>query len=138
MRILTVRQPWAWLIVHGYKPIENRGTWGTDYRGPVVIHAAKGMTGDEHFACQLFIEGFDEQLAHAIPTRGNLDRGGVVGIAKLVDMLRPGSAHPSPWYTGDYGFVFDDARPLPFIPWTGALGLRQVSGELRRRIEEAS
>lgn len=41
MRILTVRQPWAWLIVHGGKDIENRTrNIAGGYRGPVAIHAA--------------------------------------------------------------------------------------------------
>ncbi|MEI3544750.1 MAG: ASCH domain-containing protein [Alphaproteobacteria bacterium] len=38
--ILSIRQPWAWLIVNGYKDIENR-TWPTHFRGKVLIHAGK-------------------------------------------------------------------------------------------------
>ena len=38
MKALSVRQPWAELIVAGLKDVENR-TWRTDYRGPVLIHA---------------------------------------------------------------------------------------------------
>ncbi|MBX9623810.1 MAG: ASCH domain-containing protein [Gemmataceae bacterium] len=38
--VLSVRQPYAWLLVHGYKPIENR-TWSTAHRGPLWIHASK-------------------------------------------------------------------------------------------------
>ena len=38
MKALSIRQPWAELIVAGLKDIENR-TWRTDYRGPVLIHA---------------------------------------------------------------------------------------------------
>lgn len=39
MKALTVRQPWAWAIIHGGKDIENRTTpW--KYRGPLAIHAA--------------------------------------------------------------------------------------------------
>ena len=34
MKALTIKQPWASLIVHGIKDIENR-TWRTDYRGPL-------------------------------------------------------------------------------------------------------
>jgi hypothetical protein len=40
MKILSVRQPWAALIVSGHKDIENR-TWSTRYRGPVLIHASQ-------------------------------------------------------------------------------------------------
>ena len=38
MKTLSVRQPWANLIVHGIKDIENR-TWKTNYRGRIYIHA---------------------------------------------------------------------------------------------------
>ena len=40
MKCLTVRQPWASLIVAGVKDVENR-TWRTSYRGPLAIHGAK-------------------------------------------------------------------------------------------------
>ncbi|WP_206002040.1 ASCH domain-containing protein [Paraburkholderia aromaticivorans] len=38
MKALSIRQPWAWLIVKGHKDIENR-TWSTRFRGRVLIHA---------------------------------------------------------------------------------------------------
>lgn len=42
MRVLTVRQPWAWAIIHGGKDVENRTrNIAGDYRGPVAIHAGK-------------------------------------------------------------------------------------------------
>jgi hypothetical protein len=49
MKIISIRQPWASLIVSGIKDIENR-TWPTRYRGPVLIHAsqrADDATSDE-------------------------------------------------------------------------------------------
>lgn len=53
---LSIRQPWAWLIIHGGKDIENR-TWPTRFRGRVAVHAGKGMTRDEYEAAMLFIAG---------------------------------------------------------------------------------
>lgn len=38
MKALTIKQPWAQLIVDGIKPIENR-TWKTNFRGRVYVHA---------------------------------------------------------------------------------------------------
>ena len=38
MKTLSVRQPWANLIVDDIKPIENR-TWKTNYRGRIYVHA---------------------------------------------------------------------------------------------------
>jgi hypothetical protein len=47
MKALSIKQPWASLIAHGIKPIENR-TWKTHFRGRIYIHAsaknAKGLS----------------------------------------------------------------------------------------------
>lgn len=42
MKVLTVKQPWASLIANGYKEYEFR-SWKTYYRGPIYIHAGKGV-----------------------------------------------------------------------------------------------
>lgn len=39
MKIVSVKQPWASLIVRGVKDIENR-SWSTIYRGPLLVHAS--------------------------------------------------------------------------------------------------
>jgi len=39
MKTLTIKQPWASLIAHGIKDIENR-TWRTKHRGRIYIHAS--------------------------------------------------------------------------------------------------
>jgi|ERR1700758_4475866 hypothetical protein len=41
MKVIVIRQPWAWLIVNGFKDIENR-SWRTRYRGPLMIHPSGG------------------------------------------------------------------------------------------------
>ena len=48
MRILTVKQPWAWAIIHGQKDVENRTKSLGPYRGPVAIHA--GLVKPDHEA----------------------------------------------------------------------------------------
>ena len=40
MKVLTIRQPWASLIIQGYKRFEFR-SWKTNYRGDLLIHAGK-------------------------------------------------------------------------------------------------
>ena len=40
-RALSVRQPWASLLVAGVKTVETR-SWRTRHRGPLLIHAASG------------------------------------------------------------------------------------------------
>ncbi len=45
MKTITLKQPWASLIAYGYKKYEFRG-WKTTYRGPIYIHAGKGIDKD--------------------------------------------------------------------------------------------
>jgi len=45
MKAISIKQPWASLIVHGIKNIENR-TWKTHFRGRVYIHASGKSAGN--------------------------------------------------------------------------------------------
>lgn len=119
MKALSIRQPWAELIVRGFKPVENR-TWATRYRGPVLIHA--GQTFD--------VEGMDWVRAHrealGLPEdwlTWTCNVGGIVGAATITDCV---TRHDSPWFFGPRGLVLDDARMLPFLPRRGHLGLFEV------------
>jgi hypothetical protein len=40
MKALSIKQPWAWLIVSGHKDIENRNC-PTRFRGRLLVHAGK-------------------------------------------------------------------------------------------------
>lgn len=40
MKALTIKQPYASLIISGVKKVENR-TWNTKFRGWIIIHAAQ-------------------------------------------------------------------------------------------------
>lgn len=121
MICISIRQPWAWLIVHGYKPVENR-TWPTSIRGDVLIHAAKGMTMAELEAAYEFIASRRIQIPET-PVPSQLQRGGIIGRAKLVDCVRRSD---SPWFVGPFGHVFTDPKPLPFQPLKGMLGYFHV------------
>lgn len=127
---LTIRQPWAWAILHAGKDIENRG-WPTTLRGAFYIHAAKGMAIAEYDDFKDFYEGTIRQAQPdlpACPGRLEFQFGGIVGQANLVDCVRE---HASPWFFGKYGFVLDEVRPLPFRPLTGQLGFFRVDPEGR-------
>lgn len=43
MLALSIRQPWAWLIINGGKDIENRD-WPTKFRSRILVHAGKGAS----------------------------------------------------------------------------------------------
>lgn len=116
MRALSVRQPWAWLIVHGPKRVENRD-WATHYRGPLLIHAAKTMTQDDYDACQIFVAGFSDMR---LPDPAQIDFGGIVGTCVLIGCVE----HlDSPWFCGQYGFVLSSVEPVPFLPCRGFPGM---------------
>jgi hypothetical protein len=120
MKALSIRQPWAWLIVNGWKNIENRD-WPTRFRGPFLVHAGKAMTMEEYEACQIFMAGF---TALELPPFDALQRGGIVGQAVLLDCV---AEHDSEWFCGEWGFVLDNAIALPFTPFRGQLGFFDVS-----------
>lgn len=42
MKVISIKQPWASLIVNGYKQYEFR-SWKTKYRGEILIHASKAF-----------------------------------------------------------------------------------------------
>lgn len=122
MKALSVRQPWAWLIVNGWKNIENR-TWPTYFRGHVLIHASQGMTRAEYNACITFVAGFAPSLWPQIPCPDELERGGIVGETVIIDCV---TNHESEWFCGSYGFVLSESSPLTFSPCKGALGFFEV------------
>lgn len=117
MKALSIRQPWAWLIVNGYKDVENR-TWETFFRGRFLVHAGKTMTPEDYFACTLFIS--EMRTAWRLPAYDVLREqcGGIVGSAELVGCVRESD---SPWYTGEVGFVVRNPVVLPFLPCKGML-----------------
>lgn len=121
---LSIRQPWAWAIVTPgvNKDIENRD-WRSGFRGGVAIHASKGMTRAEYEDCLSTIHGISRSHPFpsglAMPDFHDLERGGIVGVATIVDCVED---HASPWFFGMFGFVLADARPVPFIPVKGQLG----------------
>ena len=116
MRALSIRQPWAWLIVHGPKDVENR-TWSTDYRGPLLIHAGKTFERD---AWEWLRREYPEIY---LPPISAFHRGGIVGRCEIMDVV---DASPSRWFTGPVGFVLHHREPLPFTPYRGQLGLFDV------------
>ncbi|WP_433717479.1 ASCH domain-containing protein (plasmid) [Nocardia sp. CA-084685] len=124
-KALSVRRPWANLIVAGHKPIENR-TWSTRYRGEVVIHAGARWERDgADLAAALNISGFASSAQ--CPS-------GYLGVAQLRDVHRAAGCC-APWGQQDQGvyhWVFTDAVALPApVPGPGRLGLYRVPADVR-------
>jgi hypothetical protein len=119
MKALSIRQPWAWLILHAGKDVENRN-WqprnpGLHFRGTCLIHAGIALQpiGDDLRSWVKRVAGVD------LPPSDELPRGGIVGRVDVLDVVRASS---SPWFDGPYGFVLANAKPLPFRACRGRLG----------------
>lgn len=121
---ISIRQPWAWLVVHGGKDIENR-TWPTRFRGRVLVHASKGMTRDEWAETYFAVAEIDSGLADRMPRPDQIERGGIVGEIEIVDCV---AASSSKWFGGPFGFVLRNPKALPFQPCKGALGFFRPFG----------
>lgn len=119
MKAITIKQPWASLIVHGIKDIENR-SWRTDFRGRVLIHSsAKGDIAK--FGCLQP----NQRLKVLNTPMGrigfkDLPFGSIIGSVEIVDCVQN---HPSIWADkGVYNWVL--ANPVLFkkpIPAKGRL-----------------
>lgn len=118
MRCISLRQPWAWLATHGYTNLVNVD-WSTDYRGEFLIRAGLKLVQRDY---RQLAEQLQAQLHIEVPPFDDLDRvprGGIVGMARLVEVV---TAHPSPLFTGPFGWVLEHAAPLPFTPFKPAHG----------------
>jgi hypothetical protein len=131
MKTLSVRQPWASLIVSGAKDCENR-SWATSYRGPLLIHAGLAVDSDafdfivsDHrraFAVhRLASRDHDRQIDSPRGVSMDLPRGCVIGRVQLVACVRDST---SPWAeAGAWHWILRDAQEIPHEPLRGRLGL---------------
>lgn len=118
-KALSVRQPWAWAILFAGKDIENR-SWqavnhGLTVRGPIALHAAKGMTKPEYDKAAEFMGSIGVDCPPAV----DLWRGAIIGTVEVVDVVRDSV---SPWFFGPRGLVLQNPQPLTPAPVLGALG----------------
>jgi len=122
MKALSIKQPWAWLIVNGFKDIENR-TWPTRNRGTVYIHASKTMDMVDWMGIYRAMNNPDEyeRLIREKELPGF--HGGIVGKADIADCV---DRSASPWFCGPWGFVLKNASTLPFKSYKGRLGFFEV------------
>lgn len=161
MRILTVRQPWAWAIIYGGKDVENRvRNIAGSYRGPVAIHAGLAKFEDEGQYREVTraivseLNGWpadDGELWGADSIEADDPRfayGAIIGVVDLTDEHWSGmecgrvvNCHEyklcSPWAEA-YSHHLELANPRPLaepIPFKGALGLRRLDPETIARIE---
>ena len=132
MKCLSVRQPWAWLIIHGGKDVENR-TWRTRYTGPLLIHAAATRPSLEEYqeACELqsaatgwMATPCGAEPLPGVPAIDELVYGAIIG---RVCMAGCAVTTYSPWgILGCWNWLLADPEPLGPIPYQGRQGLFNV------------
>jgi hypothetical protein len=105
VKALTIRQPWASLIIDGSKDVENR-SWPTNYRGILVVHAGAKDDPSE-------------------PAETDLPRGAIIGTVRVIDCVRDSE---SPWAVpGQYHWILSDPRPCRPRAARGQQGLWDLS-----------
>ena len=115
-RAISIRQPWAYAILHLGKDVENR-PMRTHYRGRIFIQAS--LKVEEHEARELKLDP-DE-----------LSTGAIVGSVEIVDCIR---GSKSKWANrGQWHWVLKNPRVLAKpIPFKGKLGFIRVPDRLLR------
>ena len=134
IKCLTVLQPYASAFFDAPTPklTENR-TYDTRVRGPVLIHAGKGLygyIGDAVEHCQRM--GWDVDVA-------SLPRGAFVGIGVLYASEPIGSECKDPWEAGPWSWRFRSVCRFEYpVPWRGAQGFWGLDqGQLTALIKQA-
>lgn len=128
MKVISIKQPWASLIVAGYKKFEFR-TWKTSYRGEILIHASK--ISDKKNLTRF------EELNLTYPT------GQIIGKAYLSDCLvmtrefedrlisENSLVYGANHNRGGYAFKFSNVEKLDKpININGNLGLWNFDGKI--------
>lgn len=153
MKIITIREPYAGLIAHGFKSFETRSK-AINYRGPLLIHAANRTPKHGEWTA-MFAQV--EKLTGEHPSPTWFHFGCVVAIADVVS-CQPMHNNPHPsgqtydgslrpyiaisaqteleravgeWAPGRYAWKLSNIRRLDTpIPWTGRQGLSPAPDEL--------
>jgi ASCH domain len=124
---LSVRQPWADLIVSGIKDVENR-RWPTSFRGLVLVHAPRTVEEREVPRAASLLRVPAEEY---VPVTG-----AIVGATEIVDCV---TQHESRFFAGPYGFVLRNSRQFTEpVPFPGRLGLFPVPWRYVRHLLPAA
>ena len=127
MKVITIKQPFASLIIAGLKEYEFR-TWKTNYRGPILIHAGKGIDKN---AMKKY-----EQFHLEYPT------GCILGIADLTDCIKideeaktmlkqKKSIIYENQINNHYGFKLENIQTIEPIYINGQLGLWNYNDKIK-------
>ena len=138
MKVLTLTQPWATLVAIGAKTMETR-SWETMYRGPLLIHAAKGYPRDaKDFASASGVVAVTTMNPLEYPTGAILAKCELVRCIRTTEEFECSLAkdNEQEWMFGNFepgrfAWKLQNIRKLAHpIPAKGALGLWNWAGDL--------
>lgn len=127
MRTLSLREPFATLIMNKKKYIETR-SWKTNYRGELLIHASKALIGNSINGREELINLIDNDEMHY---------GKIICKCELVDCIEMTNEYIAKimkeehqqyicglYAVGRYAWIIKNIEPLnPLIEEKGKLGL---------------
>jgi len=151
MKALSVKQPWAQLIVGGHKTIETR-TWGTSYRGDFLLCSSlkPDHNAAEYTGC-LYNGNFGRLIEEPEDVGGwcdagctacfrSLARGQALAVVRLVGCRPMTEADEAAaccnTYDGAFAWVLDNVRPLQRFPVKGRLGIWAYQGDCEQTCRE--
>ncbi len=123
MKAISVQQPYAWLIIHGGKDVENRNKRTRKLGEIVAIHASLQPHPAEHFP-----------RGAKRPREQDLKYQAIVGFAEIVGCAEKGTKH-SKWHNPDcFGWILENPITLPEpIKCKGGQGFWNVPASVLRR-----
>jgi predicted transcriptional regulator len=112
MKVLSIKEPWASMILNGKKTIETR-TWKTKYRGRILLHASRKPKSEIS--------------------------GKIFAVAKIVDCKKMTKEDEKKAcckiYKDACSWFLEDIRPTELIEINGSLGLWNYDGEVKLKEE---
>lgn len=122
MKVLTIKQPWATLIIQGNKKFEFR-SWKTNYRGEILIHAGKSIDKEA-------VERLKKYLPKELPL------GKILGKAVITDCIpmdeefsqmlsnENNEIYTTYSFSRNYGFKLENIKKFDnYIEVKGQLGI---------------
>ena len=131
VKVISIRQPWASLVIMGIKDVENR-TWTTPYRGPIYIHASQKFdSGAMDYLEEFGDDLLDNDVNNILRILPEQPRGALIGRVTLKEIVPFDEYNVdalSRWHFDDnFGWYLTDPEVLKTpIPMKGRLGLYSI------------
>jgi len=113
MKVLSIKEPWASMILSGKKTIETR-TWKTKYRGKILLHASSNPKSE--------ISGKIFAVANIVDCKKMTKEDEKKACCKI--------------YKDACSWFLEDIKPIELKEVKGMLGLWNYDGEIREKGEK--